>query len=153
MPGAQPVAHDLEQPRARRLGDAQAAADRASPEGEVKAAATNLNEISDGDLALRLEESLKKGQTRLENLQELVGAGKSFQYDAVVDEEMEVLEQVEAGDSLAAALERARALEVTEPDLEAVGEAVAVAVGVDRVAAGVVDVDVEIGRASCRERV
>ncbi len=33
------------------------------------------------------KDSSEKGQSRVENLQELVGAGKSFQYDAVIEEE------------------------------------------------------------------
>jgi DNA helicase-2/ATP-dependent DNA helicase PcrA len=34
----------------------------------------------------------EKGQSRIENLQELVGAGKSFQYDAVIEENMTTLD-------------------------------------------------------------
>jgi len=38
------------------------------------------------------KDSSEKGQSRLENLQELVGAGKGFEYDAVIDENLSVLD-------------------------------------------------------------
>ena len=38
------------------------------------------------------KDSSEKGQSRLENLQELVGAGKGFEYDAVVEENMTMLD-------------------------------------------------------------
>ena len=38
------------------------------------------------------KDSSEKGQSRLENLQELVGAGKGFEYDAEIDENMSVLD-------------------------------------------------------------
>ncbi len=53
----------------------------------------------------------EKGQARIENLQELVGAGKAFQYEAVVDEGLSVLDAflahaaLEAGEGQADAWE------------------------------------------------
>jgi DNA helicase-2/ATP-dependent DNA helicase PcrA len=38
------------------------------------------------------KDSSEKGQSRLENLQELAGAGKGFEYDAVIDENLSVLD-------------------------------------------------------------
>jgi DNA helicase-2/ATP-dependent DNA helicase PcrA len=38
------------------------------------------------------KDSSEKGQSRIENLQELIGAGKGFQYDAVIEENMTVLD-------------------------------------------------------------
>ncbi len=38
------------------------------------------------------KDSSEKGQSRLENLQELVGAGKGYEYDAVIDENLSVLD-------------------------------------------------------------
>ena len=38
------------------------------------------------------KDKTEKGQSRLENLQELVGAGKGFQYDAVIDENLSMLD-------------------------------------------------------------
>ncbi len=38
------------------------------------------------------KDTSEKGQSRLENLQELIGAGKGFQYDAVIEENMTVLD-------------------------------------------------------------
>jgi DNA helicase-2/ATP-dependent DNA helicase PcrA len=48
-------------------------------------------EISGLDAHLK-KDSSEKGQSRLENLQELVGAGKGFEYDAVIDENLSVLD-------------------------------------------------------------
>ncbi|MFT5220124.1 MAG: DNA helicase-2/ATP-dependent DNA helicase PcrA [Planctomycetota bacterium] len=53
----------------------------------------------------------EKGQARVENLQELVGAGKSFQYDAIVDEEMEPLDAFLAHAALEAGEGQAQAWE------------------------------------------
>ncbi len=38
------------------------------------------------------KDSTEKGQSRIENLQELVGAGKSFEYDAVIEENISTLD-------------------------------------------------------------
>jgi len=38
------------------------------------------------------KDTSEKGQSRIENLQELIGAGKGFQYDAVIEENMTVLD-------------------------------------------------------------
>ena len=38
------------------------------------------------------KDTSEKGQSRLENLQELVGAGKGFEYDAVIEENMSDLD-------------------------------------------------------------
>ncbi len=38
------------------------------------------------------KDNTEKGQSRIENLQELVGAGKSFEYDAVIEENMSTLD-------------------------------------------------------------
>ena len=38
------------------------------------------------------KDSSEKGQSRIENLQELIGAGKGFQYDAVIEENMTMLD-------------------------------------------------------------
>ena len=57
------------------------------------------------------KDSTEKGQSRLENLQELVGAGKSFEYDAVIEENMSTLDAflahaaLEAGEGQADAWE------------------------------------------------
>ena len=48
-------------------------------------------EISGLDAHFKKDNS-EKGQSRLENLQELVGAGKGFEYDAVIDENLSVLD-------------------------------------------------------------
>jgi DNA helicase-2/ATP-dependent DNA helicase PcrA len=48
-------------------------------------------EISGLDAHFKKDNS-EKGQSRLENLQELVGAGKGFEYDAVLDENLSVLD-------------------------------------------------------------
>jgi DNA helicase-2/ATP-dependent DNA helicase PcrA len=48
-------------------------------------------EISGLDAHFKKDNS-EKGQSRLENLQELVGAGKGFEYDAEIDENMSVLD-------------------------------------------------------------
>ena len=51
------------------------------------------------------KDSSEKGQSRIENLQELVGAGKGFEYDALVEENMTMLDAflahaaLEAGES------------------------------------------------------
>ncbi len=51
------------------------------------------------------KDSSEKGQSRVENLQELVGAGKGFEYDAVIEENMSMLDAflahaaLEAGES------------------------------------------------------
>ena len=51
------------------------------------------------------KDTSEKGQSRIENLQELIGAGKGFQYDAVIEENMTVLDAflahaaLEAGES------------------------------------------------------
>ncbi|MCP4980005.1 MAG: DNA helicase II, partial [Gammaproteobacteria bacterium] len=51
------------------------------------------------------KDSSEKGQSRVENLQELVGAGKGFEYDAVIEENMSTLDAflahaaLEAGES------------------------------------------------------
>jgi DNA helicase-2/ATP-dependent DNA helicase PcrA len=57
------------------------------------------------------KDSSEKGQSRVENLQELVGAGKSFEYDAVIEENMSTLDAflahaaLEAGEGQADAWE------------------------------------------------
>ena len=57
------------------------------------------------------KDSSEKGQSRVENLQELVGAGKSFAYDAVIEENMSTLDAflahaaLEAGEGQADAWE------------------------------------------------
>jgi DNA helicase-2/ATP-dependent DNA helicase PcrA len=57
------------------------------------------------------KDSTEKGQSRIENLQELVGAGKSFAYDALIDENMSTLDAflshaaLEAGEGQADAWE------------------------------------------------
>jgi DNA helicase-2/ATP-dependent DNA helicase PcrA len=57
------------------------------------------------------KDSTEKGQSRVENLQELVGAGKSFEYDAVIEENMSTLDAflahaaLEAGEGQADAWE------------------------------------------------
>jgi DNA helicase-2/ATP-dependent DNA helicase PcrA len=57
------------------------------------------------------KDSTEKGQSRVENLQELVGAGKSFAYDAVIEEDMSTLDAflahaaLEAGEGQADAWE------------------------------------------------
>jgi len=57
------------------------------------------------------KDSSEKGQSRIENLQELVGAGKSFAYDAVIEENMSTLDAflahaaLEAGEGQADAWE------------------------------------------------
>jgi DNA helicase-2/ATP-dependent DNA helicase PcrA len=57
------------------------------------------------------KDSTEKGQSRVENLQELVGAGKSFAYDAVIEENMSTLDAflahaaLEAGEGQADAWE------------------------------------------------
>ena len=57
------------------------------------------------------KDSTEKGQSRIENLQELVGAGKSFAYDAVIEENMSTLDAflahaaLEAGEGQADAWE------------------------------------------------
>ncbi|MGB5329250.1 MAG: DNA helicase II [Gammaproteobacteria bacterium] len=57
------------------------------------------------------KDSSEKGQSRIENLQELVGAGKSFEYDAVIEEDMSTLDAflahaaLEAGEGQADAWE------------------------------------------------
>ncbi|MDH3388923.1 MAG: DNA helicase II [Gammaproteobacteria bacterium] len=57
------------------------------------------------------KDSSEKGQSRIENLQELVGAGKSFEYDAVIEENMTMLDAflahaaLEAGEGQADAWE------------------------------------------------
>ena len=67
-------------------------------------------EISGLDAHLK-KDSTEKGQSRVENLQELVGAGKSFQYDAVIEENMSTLDAflahaaLEAGEGQADAWE------------------------------------------------
>jgi len=67
-------------------------------------------EMSGLDLHLKKDRS-EKGQSRIENLQELVGAGKSFQYDAVIEENMSTLDAflahaaLEAGEGQADAWE------------------------------------------------
>ena len=48
-------------------------------------------EISGLDVHFKKDNS-EKGQSRIENLQELVGAGKGFEYDAEVDESMSMLD-------------------------------------------------------------
>ncbi len=48
-------------------------------------------EISGLDAHFKKDNS-EKGQSRTENLQELVGAGKGFEYDAVIDENMSTLD-------------------------------------------------------------
>jgi DNA helicase-2/ATP-dependent DNA helicase PcrA len=64
---------------------------------------TELGELSLGEqIKLSVEisgldehfkkDSSEKGQSRIENLQELVGAGKGFEYDAEIDENMTVLD-------------------------------------------------------------
>jgi len=61
-------------------------------------------ELSGLDAHFKKDNS-EKGQSRLENLQELVGAGKGFEYDAVIDENLSVLDAflahaaLEAGES------------------------------------------------------
>ena len=67
-------------------------------------------EMSGLDLYFK-KDTTEKGQSRIENLQELVGAGKSFDYDANIDEEMSTLDAflahaaLEAGESQADAWE------------------------------------------------
>ena len=57
------------------------------------------------------KDSTEKGQSRVENLQELIGAGKSFTYDAVIEENMSTLDAflahaaLEAGEGQADAWE------------------------------------------------
>ena len=57
------------------------------------------------------KDSSEKGQSRVENLQELVGAGKSFAYDAIIEENMSTLDAflahaaLEAGEGQADAWE------------------------------------------------
>jgi len=57
------------------------------------------------------KDSSEKGQSRIENLQELVGAGKSFTYEAIIDENMSLLDAflahaaLEAGEAQADAWE------------------------------------------------
>ena len=57
------------------------------------------------------KDSTEKGQSRIENLQELVGAGKSFAYDALIEENMSTLDAflshaaLEAGEGQADAWE------------------------------------------------
>ena len=57
------------------------------------------------------KDSSEKGQSRIENLQELVGAGKSYEYDAVIEENMTTLDAflahaaLEAGEGQADAWE------------------------------------------------
>jgi len=57
------------------------------------------------------KDSTEKGQSRIENLQELVGAGKSFEYDALIEENMSTLDSflahaaLEAGEGQADAWE------------------------------------------------
>jgi DNA helicase-2/ATP-dependent DNA helicase PcrA len=57
------------------------------------------------------KDSSEKGQSRIENLQELVGAGKSYDYDAVIEENMTTLDAflahaaLEAGEGQADAWE------------------------------------------------
>ena len=57
------------------------------------------------------KDSSEKGQSRIENLQELVGAGKSFEYDALIEENMSTLDAflahaaLEAGEAQADAWE------------------------------------------------
>ena len=57
------------------------------------------------------KDSSEKGQARIENLQELVGAGKSFAYEAIVDENLSMLDAflahaaLEAGEAQADAWE------------------------------------------------
>jgi DNA helicase-2/ATP-dependent DNA helicase PcrA len=70
----------------------------------------NAIEISGLDLHFK-KDTTEKGQSRIENLQELVGAGKSFEYDAVIEEEMSTLDAflahaaLEAGEAQADAWE------------------------------------------------
>ena len=67
-------------------------------------------EISGLDAHFKKDNS-EKGQSRIENLQELVGAGKSFEYDAVIEEDMSTLDAflahaaLEAGEGQADAWE------------------------------------------------
>ena len=67
-------------------------------------------EMSGLDLYFK-KDTTEKGQSRIENLQELVGAGKSFEYDANIEEEMSTLDAflahaaLEAGESQADAWE------------------------------------------------
>ena len=67
-------------------------------------------EMSGLDLYFK-KDTTEKGQSRIENLQELVGAGKSFAYDANIEEEMSTLDAflahaaLEAGESQADAWE------------------------------------------------
>ncbi len=67
-------------------------------------------EMSGLDLHFKKDTS-EKGQSRIENLQELVGAGKSFEYDANIEEEMSTLDAflahaaLEAGEAQADAWE------------------------------------------------
>jgi DNA helicase-2/ATP-dependent DNA helicase PcrA len=67
-------------------------------------------EISGLDVYFK-KDSTEKGQSRIENLQELVGAGKSFEYDAVIEENMSTLDAflahaaLEAGEGQADAWE------------------------------------------------
>ena len=67
-------------------------------------------EMSGLDLYFK-KDTTEKGQSRIENLQELVGAGKSFEYDANIDAEMSTLDAflahaaLEAGESQADAWE------------------------------------------------
>ena len=67
-------------------------------------------EISGLDAHFKKDKS-EKGQSRIENLQELVGAGKSFQFDAEVEENMSTLDAflahaaLEAGEGQAEAWE------------------------------------------------
>ena len=57
------------------------------------------------------KDNSEKGQSRIENLQELVGAGKSFEYDALIEENMSTLDAflahaaLEAGEAQADAWE------------------------------------------------
>ncbi len=67
-------------------------------------------EISGLDVHLKKDKT-EKGQSRIENLQELVGAGKGFEYDAVIEENMSTLDAflahaaLEAGEGQADAWE------------------------------------------------
>ena len=67
-------------------------------------------EISGLDAHLKKDKT-EKGQSRIENLQELVGAGKGFEYDAVIEENMSTLDAflahaaLEAGEGQADAWE------------------------------------------------
>jgi DNA helicase-2/ATP-dependent DNA helicase PcrA len=67
-------------------------------------------EISGLDVHFK-KDNTEKGQSRVENLQELVGAGKSFAYDAIIEENMSTLDAflahaaLEAGEGQADAWE------------------------------------------------